>query len=111
MFTWCQDDNDIAAMAAVFPKCPGTHSSHLEGTKTSENAQPQHYSCTFTQLLLSRKITKAFHKYWTHTTAVKLPTLLLRLVNKYYVAASKPTGEDSALARTAALSTYLYKNK
>lgn len=102
----------LAAMAVMFPKCPGKHCSHLEDAGTRVNAQPQYYyCCTFTQTILSRKITKAFHKYWTHTTTEMLPALLSRVLNKYYMAASKPTREGSVLATTAALTIYLAKKK
>lgn len=39
-----------------------------------------------------------------------LPALLL-WVNKYYMVASKPTGEGSVLATTVALTVYLAENK
>lgn len=103
LLAWCQDKSNTAAMAVIFSKHSGIHSSHLEDTETTENTQSQHYCCTFTYLILSRKITKAFYKYWTHTTSGILPIFLLRVVNKYYTAASKLSGEDSILVIIAAL--------
>lgn len=40
-----------------------------------------------------------------------LPTFLLGVVNKYYMVASKLTGEGIALATTAALTVRLCKDK